>query len=49
LPISANVERSGSEEPQLSMNVGAEDSILSDQVFALQKQALVDKAGDVRQ
>jgi len=31
------------------MNVGAEDSILGDQVFGLQKQALVHQAGDIRQ
>jgi hypothetical protein len=31
------------------VNVGAEDSILRDQVFALKDQALVYQAGDVRQ
>ena len=36
-------------EAQVSVNVGAEDSILRDQILALKEQALVYQAGDVRQ
>jgi hypothetical protein len=36
-------------EPQAPGDVGAEDAILRDQVFALQEQALVYPASDVRQ
>ena len=35
-------------EPQTPREVGAEDSILCDQVLALEEQALVHRASDVR-
>jgi hypothetical protein len=39
----------GVRKPQSSGEVGAKDSILRDQVFALEEQALIDEAGHVRQ
>jgi hypothetical protein len=49
LAISASVDRSGSESRSRPENVRAEDAILRGQVFALEEQALVYQACDVRQ
>ena len=39
----------GVRKPQTSGDVGAKDSILRNQVFALEEQALIDQASHVRQ